>query len=135
MSALTTQAVEKLMKQCLSPSADAAYTTVVEGVILNYAFNREQIAIYSVDIYELLAELPDEFRSDKGSGWSFLKACVDRHGKQWGAHRDVEALFCLGIAAGFAKWLLPRDIWPSLPGGMPYVAIFPNIKGGEPCPA
>ena len=32
-------------------------------------------------------------------------------------------LIVLGIATAQARWLMPRDMWPSLPGGMPYFAV------------
>jgi hypothetical protein len=32
----------------------------------------------------------------------------------------------LGIATKQAEILLPREMWPALPGGMPYIAVFPD---------
>jgi hypothetical protein len=72
----------------------------------------------------MLSDLPDEFQARKGGGWSFLNACMDRHGHQWtGLHQQQERLFALGIACGKARWLFPRQLWTSLPGGMPYVSV------------
>jgi len=57
-------------------------------------------------------------------GWTFLNACQDKHGRLWtGLHQTVEKLFLLGMATGKAKCLLPREVWPMLPGGLPYFAI------------
>lgn len=93
----------------------------VEGIMAIAALDvsgREQ------RIGELLAELPDEFQASKGGGWSFLNACMTKDGVQWtGMHSTMDKLFMLGIAAGRARWLLPRDMWGVLPGGMPYVSV------------
>jgi len=49
--------------------------------------------------------------------------CMDKHGVQWGEHRNIEQLVVLGIAAKMVKYCMPRDMWGILPGGMPYIAI------------
>lgn len=126
MIQLTSRRVDELMRACLfqdDETFDGAIT--VEGIINNYGFHPGRIAEHAGEIGELLAELPDEFQADKGGGWSFLSACDDRHGNQWtGLHLVMERLFCLGIAAGKAEWLLPRKLWQALPGGMPYVKVM-----------
>jgi hypothetical protein len=43
----------------------------------------------------------------------------------------MEMLFCLGIGMGLAKWLLPKNMWSALPGGMPYVGITLGDMKGE----
>ena len=42
-----------------------------------------------------------------------------------GMYSNVDQLVCLGNAIGKVKFLMPRDMWPILPGGMPYIAIKP----------
>ena len=60
----------------------------------------------------------------EGQGSSFLNACYDRDGDLWtGDHATMEQLFVLGIAAGMVNCLMPRDMWPVLPGGMPYYSV------------
>jgi hypothetical protein len=49
---------------------------------------------------------------------------MDRRGYQWGEHASMESLICLGIAAGFVRYCLPRDLWTSLPGGLPYFVVL-----------
>jgi hypothetical protein len=72
----------------------------------------------------MLSDLPDEFQASGGGGWSFLNACMTKTGEQWtGMHPTMDKLFMLGIAAGKARWLMPRDMWSVLPGGMPYVSV------------
>jgi len=122
---LTSQAVNRLMRSCLADKDDLN-PIKVEGIINTTYFNRVKIAEHTVEIVTLLAELPDPFHQEKGGGWSFLQACVNRHGDEWtGLHVIMEALFCLGIAADKVRWMMPRDVWTVLPGGMPYVVVLP----------
>ncbi len=108
--------VEKLFDDCVSDAGE-----VVEGVISLYPLDT---AGREDEISALLAELPDEFQASGGGGWTFLNACNRKDGELWtGMHSTMEKLFMLGISAGKARWLLPRDVWPSLPGGMPYVSV------------
>jgi hypothetical protein len=121
---LTHRAVDELVHRCLMPSCDPDAGHSVRGIVHTFAFDPEKIAQSKPAIVALLAELPDEFHASRGGGWSFLNACQDRHGNQWtDYHLQMEALFCLGIAAGLARWQLPRDLWEALPGGMPYVSV------------
>ena len=96
---------------------------VVQGVIIRAGFHPGRIKENSGEIRALLMELPETFRQKSGGGWSFLQACVDRFDMQWGEHRDIDELLCLGIASGHAKILMPREMWAVLPGGMPYFMI------------
>lgn len=122
---LTSQAVEEMTAACLFKDDESLDDAIkVEGIIHNYAFHPGRIQDNAETIASLLAELPTEFQHDGGGGWSFLNACNDRNGNQWtGLHLQMERLFCLGIAAGCARWLLPRDMWRILPGGVPYVSV------------
>lgn len=121
LAKLTPEAVEDLMRECLSPGDGKQVT----GISRTFTFDETKIAENADLISELLHELPEEFMMSGGGGWSFLNACNDKHGRQWtGFHAVMEALFCLGIAASKAKWLLPRDMWSVLPGGMPYVGVL-----------
>ena len=124
---LTPQAVHELAIACLfQDGEDRAGAVQVEGIMADFRFDPKRIAEHDSAIGALLAELPDEFHLKKGGGWSFLNACMDRHGHLWtGEHRTVETLCCLGIAASRAAWLQPRDLWSSLPGEMPYLAVLP----------
>jgi hypothetical protein len=123
---LTPQAVDALLESCRAQEGDTDDAVKVEGIVRQLPFNPARVAEHATQIGELLAELPEQFQLAKGGGWSFLNACEDRHGKLWtGQQQTMETLFCLGIAAGKAKWLMPRDMWDVLPGGMPYVVVMP----------
>jgi hypothetical protein len=122
---LTSEAVDEMMKACLfaedEPMDDAV---MVEGIINNYAFHPVRITEHADEIGQMLAELPTAFQASGGGKWTFLNACMDRHGEQWtGLHQQQERLFALGIAAGKARWVFPREVWAALPGGLPYVSV------------
>jgi hypothetical protein len=120
---LTSEAVEKLFDECVVPADTAGDQIKAVGLVNAYWFDRKKIEQNKPKIRELLAELPDNFRADKGGGWTFLNACIDRNGEQWtGLHQTMEKLFCLGIAAGITKWLM-LDMAASMPGGVPYVSV------------
>ena len=104
---------------------------LVRGVVRNFGFHPGRVAEHKEEIKKLLAELPIDFFPpsesfngvEGGGGMSFLQGCMDRHGNHWAEHQSMEALFCMGMAIGHVGYLLPREIWPALPGGMPYITI------------
>ncbi len=122
---LTSQAVDKIMIACLFRDDEPMENAIeVQGIVNNYAFHPGRVAEKAAQIGAMLAELPVEFQSTGGGGGSFLNACQTKSGEQWtGLHRQMERLLVLGIAAGKARWLLPRNLWVALPGGMPYVSV------------
>jgi len=119
---LSIKAVTDLLNACLVPPEHADGIDV-EGIVSTYRFDPEKIKESADEIGALLDQLPETFQFSKGGGWSFLQACVDRNGEQWGEHPHMEALVCLGIAAGKARWMLPRQMWSAMPGGMPYFVV------------
>lgn len=131
MTRLTAEAVTAIMADCLYRHDEIAGGKVpddavlVEGVVRKYGLHPGRLASHKAEIADLLADLPTEFQPspEGGGGWSFLNACMDKNGRHWGEHRDMEALFVLGIATEQAAWLLPREMWDAMPGGMPYVGI------------
>jgi len=95
----------------------------VEGIINNMGLHKGRLASHRQEIQDMLRELPEEFHKESGGGMSFLNACIDREGNQWGQHRDMEALFVLGLGLGVVRYCLPREAWAMLPGGMPYLVV------------
>lgn len=119
---LSTKQVEELFQQCLSGTDGEGLT--VRGIVTTGIFQPEAIEAHREEIGQLLAELPEQFQASLGGGWSFLNACNDKHGRQWTSfQRTMEQLFMLGLASGQVAELLPRDMWPALPGGMPYYVV------------
>lgn len=122
---LTTTNVDAVINECLfKEGEDTSKAVIAEGVILKAGFHPERLAAHSNDIADMLADLPEPFKDSSGGGWSFLNACMNKDGEQWGEHRSIDALLTLGIAAGKAKILFDRKLWSSFPGGMPYFKVI-----------
>lgn len=115
--------VKKIFMDCLSKDEEVE-PVKVEGIINTFRFHPERIKKNEKAIVEFLNELPEQFFPSKGDGWSFLNMCNTKDGEQWtGLHQRMEQLMCLGIAIGKIKYLMPREMWKALPGGMPYFVI------------
>jgi hypothetical protein len=133
---INSQRVRDIVGDCLVETPEGETlpinTVFVEGILHTYAFRPDKLIEHHAEVRGMLELLPDAFRVEVGGGWSFLNACDDRNGVQWtGEHWCMEMLFCLGIGMGLAKWLLPKDMWSALPGGMPYVGITLGDMKGE----
>lgn len=117
---LTDKNVRKVFKACLSD--DNSF--IVCGVQFTVYFDRNKIARHKRDIAQMLARLPKDFMRSGGEGWSFLNMCIDADGRQWtDYHQTMDMLVCLGVAIGAVSFILPRNLWTALPGGMPYVVV------------
>jgi len=126
MSKLDAKRVRDILVNCLfkeDPEPGTQYIPVI-GITVNLGFRVDRINEYSGEIKELLNELPDGFKESSGGGWSFLQAYVDKDDNQWGDHKNMEELMMLGVASGWAGYLLPKDLWCALPGSVPYFAVF-----------
>lgn len=123
---LTEEAVLGVVAGCLFDDGAVVENAVrVEGIKRAWVFDPTHLAERVGIIAKLLAELPAPFHANSGGGWTFLNACNDRNGEQWtGSHRMMESLVCVGIAAGLAEWVLPKELWHALPGGMPYFRVL-----------
>ena len=99
---------------------------VVEGVLFRVGLHKTRLESNREKVKQILNDMPLDFfveeLSGKG-GWSFLNLCTDKHGVQWGEHRNVDELICLGLALNMVRYCLPREMWQTLPGGLPYVVI------------
>jgi hypothetical protein len=93
---------------------------VVHMMVNAFCFHPDRIKDSRVLIRNMLMELPEQFREDSGGGMSFIEGIRTKNGELWGDHRAVEVLFALGMAAGFMEECAPREMWPALPGGIPY---------------
>ena len=121
---LNAKRVQELIVDSLWDEASSPEKTIIaEGIIRTFGFNVDKLATHKQEIIDLLNELPDNFKEESGGGWSFINACVDKNGNLWGEHHSMEELFCLGIAIGRVKCLIPRETWKILPGGVPYYVI------------
>lgn len=130
---LTAEAVSETLKRCLfredepennEPGSDD-YPVKVEAITGTFGFHRDRLEAHREQVLSWLNELPLEFLTGStggGGGWTFLNLCNRRDGTQWtGLHSTMQELCALAIGLGLAHWLMPRDMWDVLPGGMPYV--------------
>ena len=122
---LTGDHVNDVFMDCLfKDGEDTAEHIVAEGLVRTVGFHPGRIEEHRQEIHDMLAELPDEFKTSGGGGMSFLNACMDKHGNQWtGMHLAQEQLVQLGIAIGEVEYCLPREMWGIFPGGMPYFMV------------
>jgi hypothetical protein len=127
--------INEIIRDCLFNEEEvrAANGNLPEGCVkaisvrLHLGFHPGRLESHRKEVREMLMELPITFRKSVGGGWSFLNACTDKDGNMWGQHRDIDELLALGIALGYISFSLPREFWPSLPGGMPYFT-FDDLK-------
>jgi len=116
--------VESIFMDCLFKEGENhEHIVEAKGPITHVGFHPDRLTSHKQEIEEMLQDLPDDFHSSKGGGMSFLNACMDKYGNQWGEHQTMEQLFLLGMAIKKVECLMPREFWPTLPGGMPYYVI------------
>lgn len=126
---LTPDNVREVFNKCLfdpfSPHNEKDCSIInIQGVQIKVNFDEKIINIERPYIENLIDQLPAEFKSGTGDGWSFLNACNDATGNQWAdLHYSIDQLVCLGMAIGKIKFLLPRGFWDNFPGGVPYFSI------------
>ena len=97
---------------------------IVEGDTCTVELHPGRLTGYRKEVKEMLEGLPLEFRTTSG-GWTFQNACNDRNGVQWtDFHQHIDQLFQLGIGLGLARCSLSRELWPILPGGVPYYSVL-----------
>lgn len=122
---IDSERVDAIFRDCLFNADEETSSHVkAEGIVRNVEFHPERLNGHKAEIEAMLDELPDTFKKSGGGGMSFLNACEDKHGNQWtGQHQRMEQLFQLGIGVGKAEFLMPREIWDCLPGGMPYYIV------------
>ena len=120
------QKVHETFMNCLFSEGEPTDNHVIaEGVKTKVGFHPERLKAAEPTIAAILDEMPDEFKKTGGGGWTFLNFCNDKHGNQWAdLHKTMDELVMLGIATGKVSFqIMPRELWSTLPGGMPYLVI------------
>lgn len=122
---LTADAVEAVLEDCLLRDGEREADAIIpEGIVHRYALHSERLAAHRDEVLAWIDELPSEFLADGGGGWSFLNLCNRIDGEQWtGFHLRMEQLVALAMGLGLASFLMPREMWAVLPGGVPYIAF------------
>ncbi len=130
MTELTVKTVESTLLDCLLREGEEQNNSIlVDGIVNSFKFHPQRLEQNKETIKQLLAQLPLMFRRiDHGGegGASFLDAWHKTTGRDypWGEHRDMERLFCLGMAVGEVVAVpFNRAHWPMMPGGFPYFVI------------
>lgn len=122
--------IEALFMDCLFKSeelidgkpANGLEPVVAEGITQTVGFHPARIEAAKPAVVEVIKRMHDNFLKSKGGGWSFLNLCNDRDDNQWAnLHRTMEQFVQLAIGCGLGGYLMPREMWSIMPGGMPYV--------------
>lgn len=130
MSELLGMKVDIMFRECLADGEPDAIE--IEGIVHTIALSKASVESHREEIRSFVEQLPNEFHKDGGGGWSFLNLCNRADGVQWtGLHLVCEQLYALAAVLGMAKIQLPRDLWPALPGGVPYIVFDPEGRLDE----
>lgn len=87
-------------------------------------FIKDKIMKFKDEVKAYLNLLPDEFKDEKGGGYTFLNSVVDKNGNQWGGQASADELFCLGTALGLSKYIGSGLMLMAFPGHVPYVTVY-----------
>jgi hypothetical protein len=122
---LNAELVHSTFLECLFEDGEPTENHKIgEAVQMKVGFNPERLKGKETLIEELLNQLPNEFQKDGGGGMSFLQMCNDKNGNQWAdMHKTMDELVALGTATGKLSFLMPKEMWSALPGGMPYLVV------------
>lgn len=117
---LTAENVSTIVKYCLFDEGEPVdgYKQG-EGVRLKMGFHPGRLQEKKDDILSMCRQLPGTF----SEGDSFLNACITGNGDQWGEHRNIDELLVIGTASGCIEYMMEREFWPALPGGMPIFKV------------
>ena len=124
---LTPNNVEDILFDCLfEKEEDVTDNNMVsvEGVVFSYGLRKDKVQHYEKDIINLLQQLSPDF----SAGASFLQMCQTKEKEIWtGDQKLMNSLLCLGLAIGKIQYCTKdKRLWDAMPGGMPYIFIFPS---------
>lgn len=138
LGSLSSENVEEILSYCIAdiPSCtngeEYADLIISHGITSDFLFSKKRLEVMKPFISSMCDELPKEFKPSGGGGYTFLNACTDKNGRLWtGMHHIMEMLFVMGNAIGKTAYLLPREIWAALPGGVPYLIVNDECKPVE----
>lgn len=116
--------IQEIILECLfKDGEDTSKAVCVDGIVQKLGFHPERLEKHRPDVKELLTGLHESFYKNIGGGMTFMNLCVDASDDLWGSQRDAESLVLLGLALNMVQYCMPRSLWRSLPGGVPYVVI------------
>lgn len=97
------------------------------GVTINVGLHPERLQALRPEIIGFLKQLHPDFMQSGEQGATFLMMVADSTGDTWGEQMNAQELLMLATASGLAEFPLPREAWPGLPGGVPYVLIRDDL--------
>lgn len=106
-----------------------------KGLTMSVGFHPERTEKHASEIHELCMNLLAEFQEDIGGGHSFLYMCMDKDGNYCMEQPTAQELLLLGIATGWMSFLMPREVWSVLPGGVPFVVVNTQRSAVNICKA
>lgn len=122
--------VRAIFSDCLfKEGEDTSNHIPAEGVVRSVSFHPQRLESHREEVRELIKQLPIEFMPEHmggGDGYTFLNLPFDKDGNQWGEQINAEQLFQLANGLNMASFLMPRQFWPMMPGGVPYISFDPS---------
>lgn len=138
ISKLNPENVERIYKYCFFKDDELEYDEktgrkwpkneedmiLTAGVYLSSGLNRQRVEEKREEINELIDLLPPGYKD----GVSFHMLCLNKESGIWtGEQRFADILLNLGLAIGRMKFCEEkREHWVFLPGGLPYIYVFPK---------
>lgn len=124
---ISSQKVSEIFQDCLftereiiqgEPIVEPIY---VESISVKFGLHPERVKKHAKEIENILNDLPETFKV----GWSFMNLGRTKEGELWTVmHKVCEQLMVLGIASKKIRYCSPKETWPNLPGGVPYIQII-----------
>lgn len=108
-------------KCILDDSMQNSRHVLVQGLEHTFCLKQDVLEGSRETIQEMLRQLPDFFRSEKG--WSFNCLGNIKTGPWAGKHKHFEMLMVLAMGLGMMEYVSERSIWHTLPSGKPYIRI------------
>jgi len=128
------EAVNTAFRNCLieddeigSDGLPTVEYTKIPGIRADYGLHTERLQTHKEEVKNWIQQLPDNFMKSGGGGWTFLNLCNTKDGEQWtDFHQRMEQLVVLASGLGVAKFTIPKMLWSTLPGGVPYIVFDPE---------
>lgn len=121
---LTAVRVRRVYADCYRDEHVTVKVAKLEGWLVRHTLSDLRLYAHREEIIRMLLALPKGARVDERGGASVLTLTFRDDETRWTDDpSDVEKLVALGLASGLVSFCAPRDKWPKLPGGMPYVRI------------
>lgn len=121
---LTAVRVRHIYADCYREERHTVKVAKVTAWLCAHTLSDSRLYKYREDVIRMLLSLKPEARVDEKGGMSVAVMTYRGDNTQWTDDMsDIDKLIALGMAMGLLSFCAPRDKWPALPGGLPYVRI------------